>query len=91
MFTTEIFNLNEMQTWNELLSSFEEFKVKGQMNALGAWEYSDLSETRKQAKIYIKIKNVTGKMTDDILRSKRIYQKTRKETFLPKPNVTKEN
>lgn len=26
----------------------------------------------------------------DILRSKRIYEKTRKETFLPKPNVTKE-
>ena len=79
-----------MQTQNELLSSFEEFKVKGQMKSLRAWEYSDLSENRKQAKIYINTKNVTGKMTGDILRPKRIYEKTRKETFLPKPNVTKE-
>ena len=53
-----------MQTQNELLSSFEEFKVKGQMKSLRAWEYSDLSENRKQAKIYINIKNVTGKMTE---------------------------
>ena len=53
-----------MQTQNELLSSFEEFKVKGQMKSLRAWEYSDLSETRKQPKIYINIKNVTGKMTE---------------------------
>lgn len=36
IFATEIFNLNEMQTQNELLSSFEEFKVKGQMKALRA-------------------------------------------------------
>lgn len=64
IFTIEIFNLNEMQTQNELLSSFEEFKVKGQMKSLRAWEYDDLSETRKLAKIYIKIKNVTGKMTE---------------------------
>lgn len=80
-----------MQTQNELLGSFEEFKVKGQMKSLRAWEYDDLSETRQLAKIYIKIKNVTGKNDrGDILRSKRIYEKTRKETFLPKPNVTKE-
>ena len=36
IFTIEIFNLNEMQTQNELLSSFEEFKVKGQMKSLRA-------------------------------------------------------
>ena len=38
----KILNLNEMQTQNELLSSFEEFKLKGQMKTLRAWEYSDL-------------------------------------------------